>query len=218
MSNNSVIRRAISHGCKLYGIIDITVLILLRGSVQIFLLFFIGAFSGRALDAGLFRPIYVSGLVIQLIGVFMTSISTKYWQLFLAQGVCTGIGNGLQFCPAIGLVSTYFSTKKSRALAFCACGGATGGMIFPAMVSHLLPQLGQGWMIRVLGFFQMGIGALTVALFRTRLPPRKAGPLVDWTAFKEPTYMLFVLGMCFKWWGLYFAIYYVCFANPEVHY
>lgn len=38
------------------------------GSLQIFLLFFIGTFSGRALDAGLFRPVYITGSVLQIIG------------------------------------------------------------------------------------------------------------------------------------------------------
>jgi predicted MFS family arabinose efflux permease len=32
---------------------------------------------------------------------------------------------------------------------------------------------------------------------------------VDWIAFKEPTYVLFILGMFLNFWGLYFAFYYV---------
>lgn len=48
------------------------------GSVQIFLLFFIGTVSGRSSDAGLFRPTFVLGTVFLLVGVFMTSLSTTY--------------------------------------------------------------------------------------------------------------------------------------------
>ena len=40
------------------------------GSLQIFLLFFIGTFSGRAVDAGLFRPVYIAGSAMQLLGEF----------------------------------------------------------------------------------------------------------------------------------------------------
>ena len=47
------------------------------GSVQIFLLFFIGTVSGRSSDAGLFRPTFILGSVFMLLGVFMTSLSTK---------------------------------------------------------------------------------------------------------------------------------------------
>lgn len=69
------------------------------GSIQIFLLLFVGTFSGRLTDAGYFRAIFWTGSVLQLVGVFMTSFSTKYWHLLLAQGICTGLGNGLLFCP-----------------------------------------------------------------------------------------------------------------------
>jgi hypothetical protein len=31
------------------------------GSIQVFLLFFLGTFTGRATDAGLFRPVYIAG-------------------------------------------------------------------------------------------------------------------------------------------------------------
>lgn len=55
------------------------------GSVQIFLLFFVGTFSGRALDAGLFHHVYIAGAVLQLLGIFTTSGATKYWQLFLGE-------------------------------------------------------------------------------------------------------------------------------------
>jgi hypothetical protein len=62
--------------------------------MQIFLLFFIGTYSGRATDAGFFKLTFAIGSFFQILGIFMTSLCTKYWQLFLAQGICTGIGNG----------------------------------------------------------------------------------------------------------------------------
>ncbi|KAL9091447.1 MAG: hypothetical protein Q9165_004833 [Trypethelium subeluteriae] len=179
------------------------------GSVQIFLLFFIGTFSGRAIDGGLFHHVFIAGFIIQLFGVFMTSLSTKYWQLFLAQGVCTGIANGLQFCPTMSLVSTYFSKKRAFAMGVAATGSATGGLVFPAIVRSLLPQIGFAWTVRVLGFVMLGLGALYTSTLRTRLPPRKSGPLVEWSAFREPTYVLSVFGIFLAFWSLYFAFYYV---------
>lgn len=187
------------------------------GSMQVFLLFAVSTFTGRALDAGYFRLIFGCGCVMQLIGVFTTSACKNYWQLFLAQGICTGLGNGLQFCPTVGLVSTYFSTKKSFAIAIGAAGSATGGMIFPAIVRQLLPSIGFGWTVRVLGFVILALDIATFSTLRTRLPPRRSGAIVEWSAFKEPTYMLFVLGMFFNFWGLYFAFYYVgAFARSHV--
>ncbi|KAJ5189705.1 Major facilitator superfamily domain general substrate transporter [Penicillium cf. griseofulvum] len=179
------------------------------GSVQVFLIFFVGTFSGRALDAGFFRPVFYVGVLLQLLGVFMTSLSTRYWQLFLAQGVCTGLGSGLQFCPVMGLVATYFSRQRVFALAFCLVGSGTGGMILPGLVKALMPTIGFGWTVRVLGFVMLATSIPTMLLFQSRLPPRRAGPLIEWEAFKEPTYVLFCLGMFLNFWGLYFAFYYI---------
>ncbi|KAL8737769.1 MAG: hypothetical protein Q9181_001359 [Wetmoreana brouardii] len=179
------------------------------GSVQIFLLFFVGTFSGRATDFGLFRFTFILGSLFLLVGVFMTSLCTKYWQLFLAQGICTGLGNGLLFCPSLAVLSTYFSTKRALAIGIAASGSATGGIVFPVIVQQLLPKIGFGWTVRVLGFVMLGLQAVALAFVRPRLPPRKSGPLVEWAAFRELPYTLFAIGMFLSFFGLYFAIYYV---------
>lgn len=114
------------------------------GSIQVWILFFLGAFSGRALDAGLFVPVFIAGSVIQVIGIFTTSLATKYWHLVLTQGICTGIGGGVMFCPAMALLSTYFLTHRGLAVALATTGNSAGGALYPLMVQQLLPQIGFG--------------------------------------------------------------------------
>lgn len=179
------------------------------GSIQIFLLFFIGTFSGRATDAGYFKVTLATGAVLELFCIFMTSLCTKYWQLFLAQGVGQGIGCGLMFCPTIALMPTYFTSKRSIALGITACGSATGGLIFPAVVMRLLPQIGYGWTMRVLGFISLATLIPCVVFLKQRLPPRKGGPFVEWGAFKELPYVLFSVGMFMNFWGLYIGFFYI---------
>jgi MFS family permease len=164
--------------------------------VQIFLLFILGPFAGRATDAGYFRPVFIFGLVLQLLGVFMTSISTKYWQIFLAQGICQGFGNGMQFVPTMSLLSTYFAKNRSFAIGIAATGATTGGMVMPAMVQQLLPKIGFGWTVRALGLVMLVLGTTAALFLKTRIPPRKGGPLVEWSAFAEPPFLLFCIGMC----------------------
>lgn len=103
------------------------------GSIQMFLLFFIGTLSGRAMDAGYFRTLIFTGCGMQLLGTFTTSFCKQYWQLVLSQGVVQGLGNGLLFTPAVALVSTYFSSKRAFALGIAACGAPIGGVIFPVV-------------------------------------------------------------------------------------
>lgn len=100
------------------------------GSIQIFLLFFIGTLSGRAMDAGFFRSLVLCGCLMQLIGVFTTSAVNQYWQLVLAQGVLQGLGNGLLFTPLVALVSLHFVKRRAFALSIAACGAPVGGVIF----------------------------------------------------------------------------------------
>ncbi|KAI9884896.1 MAG: hypothetical protein M1823_003303 [Watsoniomyces obsoletus] len=186
------------------------------GSVQIFLLFFIGAFSGRATDAGFFHTTTSIGSVILVVGIFMTSLATRYWHLFLAQGVCIGIGNGLLFCPTVAVVATYFTKRRSLALGLAACGSATGGMVIPAMVRQLLPQIGFPWTVRVLGLLTLVLLTITNICSRTRLPPRRTGPLIEWAAFKENPYTLFVIGCFLTLMGLFIAFYYVTSFGRDV--
>lgn len=167
------------------------------GSMQVFLLFFVGTFSGRITDAGYFRPVFLIGSFLGVFGIFMASLSTTYWQLFLAQGVCCGLGNGFLFCPALSLLSTYFSKKRSLAIGLAAAGSGTGGMVFPAMVQQLLPKVGFPWTMRALGFIQLGLLIICNIGIKPRVPPRRTGSLVDWESFKEAPYVLFAAGMFF---------------------
>jgi len=108
----------------------------------------------------------------------------------------------------MSLLSTYFSKNRNLAIGIAAAGSATGGMIFPAIVRELLPRIGFAWTIRTMGFLMLAIGTLTAVCLKQRLPPRKSGPLVEWSAFREATYSLYCLGMFLNFWGLYFAFYY----------
>ncbi|KAL2015438.1 hypothetical protein VTK56DRAFT_5493 [Thermocarpiscus australiensis] len=186
------------------------------GSVQIFLLFFIGTLTGRLTDAGYFRHVFALGVVFQLVGIFTTSAATKYWQVLLAQGICMGIGNGCLFCPCISIVSTYFDKKRGIALALGACGTATGGLVFPGMVRQLLPAQGFAAAMRAIGYIQVGTFAVALLFLKPRIPPRKSGPLVEWAAFKEGEYTFYALGSFSFFLGLYFAFYYVSSFSRDI--
>lgn len=179
------------------------------GSIQLWMVFFVGTWSGRALDAGLFAPTYLLGAALQIIGIFMTSISHTFWQLLLSQGVCTGLGSGIFFTPAMGLVTTYFTTNRGIAIAIMSTGGSIGGAIYSVIVRQLLPNIGFGWTIRVLGFVNLVSLSLAFAFLKPRLPPRRSGPIVEWSAFKEVPYLCVVAGMSLVFGGLFFSYYYI---------
>ncbi|KAL5116316.1 hypothetical protein ACEQ8H_005774 [Pleosporales sp. CAS-2024a] len=179
------------------------------GSIQVFLLFGIGALTGRATDAGLFRPVYIAGAVVQMTGIFAMAQASQLWHLFLSQALCLGVANGLQFCPAMALVATYFAKRRAFALGIAALGSCTGGVVFPVIAQQCLPRVGFAWTIRIIGFIMLVLNLVTIALYRTRLPPRKSGPLVDWASFQDAPFSLYLAAMFFCFWGLYFAFFYI---------
>lgn len=89
--------------------------------------------------------------------------------------------------------------------------------MYPVLVRELLPKIGFAWTTRVLGFLNMGLLAIAFAFMRPRLPPRSTGPVVDWKAFTEPVFVLFVAGIFFVLWNVYFTFYYVSFAGWRVY-
>jgi MFS family permease len=179
------------------------------GSLSAFLMFFISTFSGRLTDAGYFHQTILLGTVLQLLGFFAASFAKTYWQVLLAHGVCIGVGGGLIFIPAISLVGTYFTKRRSLALAICAVGNSFGGLIFSAVLQSLLPKLGYGWAMRVCGFVIMGSMIPANFLLKPRRIKRNRAPLIEWNAFKEPIYACFSAGMFFCMVGMWIPVFYV---------
>jgi MFS family permease len=181
------------------------------GSVQGFLTTAIGAFAGRMLDAGLFRPTFAVGALLQLGGIFAMSASDspKYWQLMLTQGILTGLGSGILFTPTIALVATWFGNRRGMAIGLATTGNSVGGIVYPLIVRELIPKVGFAWTVRALGLVNLVCLGTTFLIMRSRLPPRRSGPLVEAKAFTESVYSAYVVGLFFFVWASNYTFYYV---------
>lgn len=164
------------------------------GSFQIFLVFFIGVLAGRVSDAGYFRQIVALGVVLQLVGIFTSSVATQYWQIFIAQGLCMGLGNGCLFCPTLAVVSTYFTSRRALAIGIMSSGTGTGGLVFPTIARQLLPAIGFGWTMRTMAFIQLVTLGMSLVVLKPRVQPRVSGSFFEFSAFKELEYSLYVCG------------------------
>lgn len=147
------------------------------GSLDIFLLFFVGTLTGCLIDAGYFRLVFLSGSALLVVGIFTVSACTTYWQFLLAQGLCLGVAHGCLFCPTLTVLSTYFVRRRALVLGIASCGTATDGLVFPSMVRQLLPMVGFPWTIRAIGLVQLVVMATANLVARPRIKPRRTGPL-----------------------------------------
>lgn len=183
----------------------------LIGSLELFFLFAVGVVAGRATDEGYFRVVFVSGIILQLIGLFLTSLCTKYWQIFLAQAVCQGIGSGCTYTPALVIISQYFVRNRAFAIAIAASGTATGGLVYPAVANTMITNSKYGfpWTMRVMGFIALAAYAPCAVFLKPRVPKRDSGSLIEWSAFKEPAFSFFTFGLFFIFWGIYCTFFYL---------
>lgn len=97
------------------------------GSLQIWGCFSIGLWSGRLSDTyGPKLPLAL-GTFFMVFGTMMASISTKYYHFILSQGLCTGIGFGLAFTPALAVQSQWFLRKRGLTVGLVMSGQNVGG-------------------------------------------------------------------------------------------
>ncbi|KAI9670970.1 MAG: hypothetical protein M1831_005055 [Alyxoria varia] len=180
------------------------------GTFQGFLLFLVGVFTGPIFDKGYFRSLIVTGTVLVVLGLMMTSLCEEYWQVFLAQGVCVGLGAGCLFLPSVGISTTYFSKKRAVATGLASAGGSTGGVIYTVLFRRLLPHVGFPWTVRTLAFLSLLTLSISITLMRTRLPPPPTTrPLFDGSAWKLPVYDVFSLGLFVGFLGIFLPFFYL---------
>ncbi|KIW08340.1 uncharacterized protein PV09_01258 [Verruconis gallopava] len=179
------------------------------GSIQAFLLMMVGAVTGPVYDAGYFRELLWSGSFFIVFGHMMLSLCKEYYQVLLAQAFCIGGGAGLIFVPGVAIISTYFTTKLAIATGIAAAGSSLGGVLYPVMLNKLIPQVGFPWAVRIIGFLCLATLSVPLLAMKVRVLPAAKRPLVDWSALRQPEYVLFVTGSFVGFLGLYSLFFYV---------
>lgn len=139
----------------------------------------------------------------------MTSIGSQYWEIFLSQAVCTGIGAGLLYIPSVAILPQYFSTRRVFATAIATSGSSLGGVIYPVLFQQLQPKIGFPWATRCIGFVNLATCLFAIFAMRSRLPPKQRRMLVEVAAFKEPPYAIFCAAMFFAYVGFFIPIFYI---------
>lgn len=195
--------------------------------MQAFLLIFIGVCTGPAFDAGFFRPLIFTGTFLMVFGTMMLSISSTYWQVLLAQAVCVGLGAGCLFVPGVAIVSTYFSRKSSFATGIATSGSSlgmlcsgtviapslkfdiSGGIVYTLVLQRLEAKIGFGWACRVLGFIMLATLSISLITMRVRLLPLQRRRIFDISAFKEPAFTLYGVGLMLAFMGMYIPFFYI---------
>ncbi|KAL9612463.1 MAG: hypothetical protein Q9167_002935 [Letrouitia subvulpina] len=185
------------------------------GAVQSFMLLVVGIFAGPIYDRGYLRLLIIVGSFGVVFGHMMLSLCTTYWQVLLAQGFCVGIGAGCLFVPSVAVLPTYFSSRIGLAVGLGSSGSSIGGIIYPIVLYRLIGRIGFAWSVRVIGFIALVTLIVPIAVMRMRVKVPKARALVDWSAFTDVPYMVFVVATLIGFMGLNIILFYLSYDAQE---
>ncbi|KAK5045109.1 hypothetical protein LTR84_010257 [Exophiala bonariae] len=173
------------------------------GSIQTFLLLFVGAMSGILFDKGYFRYMIFFGSSLVVLGLVTLSLATRFYQVLLSQGVCVGFGTGLLLVPSVALPSTWFLKHRGIAVGLVSSGASVAGVVLPITVRALIRTTGFSWAARVSGFVSLVTLTISLLLANQRLPRRTGGSFIEYKALKQPEFALYIFGLFISMFGLY---------------
>ena len=148
----------------------------------------------------------------------LTVFSTEYYQIVLAQGVCSPLGAAMIFYPAMSSVGTWFHKRRALALGIMASGSSLGGVIFPIMVEHLNRRVGFAWSMRAAAFLILGLMVYANLTVKSRLPPTPR----PWSVkefvqpLKEPPFFLIVAASFLFFFGMFLPFNFII-LHAEAH-
>ena len=100
-------------------------------SVQTFVMFGGAPVFGKIFDSYGPRYLLLAGSIFHVFGLMMLSLSKQYYQIILAQSICSGMGASAIFYASTNSIATWFKKNRALALGIASSGSAVGGVITP---------------------------------------------------------------------------------------
>lgn len=188
---------------------------------------FVPAFSPEKLDTPLISAqvfdyygpkwLLIIGTFLHVFGLMMTSVSTEYYQFILAQGICSPLGASFVFYPASACTATWFDKRRALAFGIMSSGSSLGGIIFPTILSRLLPTVGFGWSVRICAFVILALLIVANLTVRSRVPPVPRRVTVnDYVGpFSEMPFVLLMLASFCGFFAMFVPINYIILEAQE---
>lgn len=117
--------------------------------------------------------------------------------------------------PSVAVLPTYFSSRIGLAIGLGSSGSSIGGIIYPIVLYRLIDRIGFPWSVRVIGFIALGTLVVLIAVMRMRVKVPKARAFVDWSAFTDMPYMVFVVATLIGFMGLSIVLFYLSYDAEE---
>lgn len=180
-------------------------------TVQLYLQSASAIFWGRLYDVYGPRWILYGGSVCYILGLMMTSLSTKYYQLFLAQSIVVSISSGAVFNVSLTCATTWFKKRRAAAMGILVSGSSVGGVVLPIVFNSLRPLLGFPWTLRVIAFLLLSMCCISCLTIKSRLIPQPRQLVFNdyIRPISEPAFFFTVLSGFFFLLGMFIPFNYI---------
>ena len=111
-------------------------------SLRSFVLAFSLAISGRLVDKYDPRAVIFIGGVIAALGIFLTGLATKTWELYLYYGFLVGLGDGVLYITCVTVISRWFVKKRALVIGIVTAGVPISGLITNPLTAWLIGTFG----------------------------------------------------------------------------
>ncbi|KIM69509.1 hypothetical protein SCLCIDRAFT_102575 [Scleroderma citrinum Foug A] len=193
------------------------------GGSSAYLVSSIGLVCGPLHDRGYFYPIFIGGAVLQCFSLFMLSLARpgSYYQIFLAQGIGSGLAQGVMYVPSYAILSQHFRRRRALVMSVVASGASLGGIVHTLMLNKLINgPIGFKTGVRISAGFVTVLLFCSCLLMRTRYGSHPHVPSIGiWKAFTkcvfELPFLLMVVGFLLFQTAFLYPFYY--FQVDAIH-
>ena len=129
-----------------------------------------GGLSGRLSDHLGPRRVLALGATLIGSGLFLSSVSSSLWQVYLAYGIALGFGVSCVFVPSVATVGQWFERRRGLAIGIAVAGSGIGSLVLAPVSTALIDAYGWRSAMR-----WIGVGAVLVLFAAaTAMRPRFA--------------------------------------------
>ncbi|KAI8138982.1 major facilitator superfamily domain-containing protein [Fennellomyces sp. T-0311] len=136
------------------------------------------------------RYTVAAACILSTLSMILASFTNEVWQLYLTQGIMSGIGASLAWFSCMRGPQEWFSKRRGLAVGITMSASGAGGLTFSNIAQACFKTIGWRWSLRVLGFMQFALLAVSAACCLRLNPPQKNVSFVDIKDLKNKKFLI----------------------------
>jgi MFS family permease len=147
--------------------------------------------------------------MIMFFSLFLASYARDYWQFFLLQGVCFGIGCAIAYFPALTVISHYFKNRLGIAVGAAVSGSGIGGLILAPLTRYLITNYGVSISLRIHAIIGGSLVIICSYFLKPRLPTLSRDSINYSKIIKDARFIRLFMTAVFASFGYFIPFFFI---------